>query len=597
METVISVSAYNSKGKVSNGEWESILAETMIINDGDGIVIKDAYIDTRSRGSDDIYIEEDTTLYFNHYYYYVNAFTDSDKMRVMAQYIPSAGLGDVSDWNGFFSVPTSTTSKSFVLLPQPDGLPYMLMIFWYPYEVNTHSYPATDASGNPIAKTWQPMVGVWQYTIKAGSYAKDYLATKITKEMARVAPDKIDAGYALNVGLGDMRISETIPNTPRKNFIVQPLIRRETDDANYYSYYIDYNNLQNAQNPPSYIPSDGNDLIPAIFISVVRKEGRTNYSLQLPINYIIYPYIRLESNGFQNDLFGQGENYLIAPMVGATEISLVYNDQNNGIYSFDYLHTPLLAGGKEVVMISSLNLSTLNDDFYNPVDTAMSDRQAGIIPARLEPESFWKDILGFDTKALLGSDFIGNDFSDPQMLWADYQALTTGNYWGVSMLNDPRMGLVVMGNNMTFPSSFRDTVYRQYIYQGYIADTPALFGTMTWESETTNMVEAISPPVNPDDTGHFLIEITGYNSNFVDENDAYQIKAVVSSYYITANSFATSPFPDSFIYEHHGEPVIISSLKVRILNPKTKRVLSVGPNSTIYLQVTQQLTPEKVQQP
>ena len=43
METVISVSAYNSKGKVVNGEWESILAETMIINNGDTIAIKDAY--------------------------------------------------------------------------------------------------------------------------------------------------------------------------------------------------------------------------------------------------------------------------------------------------------------------------------------------------------------------------------------------------------------------------------------------------------------------------------------------------------------------------------------------------------------------------
>lgn len=591
METVISVSAYNSKGKISNGEWDSILAETMIINNGDGIVIKDAYIDTRTRSSDDIYIEEDTTLYFNHYYYYVNAFTDNDKMQVMSTNVSSTGLTATS--HQFTSVP----STGFVNLPQPDGLPYMLMIYWYPYDVNTHSYPSTDPNGNPLTPIWQPMVGVWQYTIKAGSYAKDYLATKITKEMARVSPDKIDAGYALNVGLGDMRISETISNTPRKNFVVQPIIRREGGTAHQYGYYVDYNNLQNSPNVPGYIPSDGNGLIPAIFLSIVSQEGRRNYSNITETEYIIYPYIRLESNGFQNNMFGQGENYIIAPMVGATEISLVYNDQNNGIYSFDYLHTPLLVSGKEVVMISSLNLSTLSDEVYNPVDTAMSDRQAGIIPARLEPESFWRDILGFDTNALYGGGKIGNDISLPQMKWADYQAITTGNYWGVSMLNDPRMGLTVMGNNMTFPSSFRDTIYRQYIYQGYIADTPALFGTMTWESTSTNMVEAVGPPLNPGDTGHFLIEITGYNTNYFDENDAYQVKSIISSYYITANSFATAPFPDSFVYEHHGEPIIIGSLKIRILNPKTKKVLPIGPNSTIYLQITQQLTPEKVQQP
>ena len=86
-------------------------------------------------------------------------------------------------------------------------------------------------------------------------------------------------------------------------------------------------------------------------------------------------------------------------------------------------------------------------------------------------------------------------------------------------------------------------------------------------------------------------------TNYFDETDAYQIKSIISSYYITANSFATAPFPDSFIYEHHGEPLIIGSLKVRILNPKTKRVLPVGPNSTVYLQITQQMTKESVQQP
>lgn len=594
METVISVSAYNSKGKISNGEWDSILAETMIINNGDGIVIKDAYIDTRTRSSDDIYIEEDTTLYFNHYYYYVNAYTDDDYMQVMARYVPSTGL--IQNINEFTYVPSSGPGYSIINLPQPDGLPYMLMIYWYPYDVNTHSYPSTDPSGNPLQPTWQPMVGVWQYTLKAGSYAKDYLATKITKEMARVRPDKIDAGYSLNVGLGDMRISNTIPTTPRKNFIVQPIIRREGGE-NTYGYYVDYNNLQNQPNQPSEIPGAGCGLIPAIFISITNSEGRRNFNMGSSQQYIIYPYIRLEKAFLQQTVFEDGDNYLVAPLAGATQISLIYNNQNNGIYSFDYLHSPLLASGNEVVMISSFKITDLPVNEYTPIDTAMSDRQAGIIPARLEPESFWRDILGFDTDALYGGGKIGNDMSLPQMKWADYQAITTGNYWGVSMLNDSRMELDVYGNLLTFPSTFRDTVYRQYSNQSFSQKQPPLYGTMTWESTSTNMVEAVGPPLNPGDTGHFLIEITGYNTNYFDENDAYQVKSIISSYYITANSFATAPFPDSFVYEHHGEPLIIGSLKIRILNPKTKKVLPIGPNSTIYLQITQQLTPEKVQQP
>jgi hypothetical protein len=598
METVISVSAYNSKAKVSNGEWESILAETMIVNNGDGIVIKDAYIDTRTRSSDDIYIEEDTMLYIDYYYYYVNAYTDVDKMHVMGRSLGSGGLQ--LDANIFTYIPTTTEPNATIELPNPDGLPYMLMFYWYPYDVNTHSYPEIDASGNPIAKNWGPVVGVWQYLLKAGSYAKDYLATVLTKEMARVVPDKIDQGYSFDVGVSSirrMRISNTIPNTPPKNFIIQPLIIY-TGTPHTYGYYVDYNNLTLNPNNGG-LPSAGNGPIPAVLMSLNNVEGRSNIAFFSETNknpYVIFPYLRLVQNEFASTSF-QGNNSLVAPTIGANEISLIYNDQNNGLYSFDYLHTPILSAGKEVVIVSTVNLANIPQAPQVFYDVAMSDRQAGIIPAKLEPASFWGDILGFDTKALAGSNLIGENLSQPNMLWADYQSVTTGNFWGISMLSDPRLELSMNGYPILFPNTFRDTIYRGYLGDGFSGPQTNKYGTIVWESDNTNMVEAVGPPLNPGDTGHFLIEITGYSTNYFDENDAYQVKSIISSYYITANSFATAPFPDSFVYEHHGEPLIIGSLKVRILNPKTKKVLPIGPNSTIYLQVTQQLTPEKVQQP
>jgi len=283
------------------------------------------------------------------------------------------------------------------------------------------------------------------------------------------------------------------------------------------------------------------------------------------------------------------DNRLIAPMVGATEMSLIYNNQNNNIYSFDYIHTPILAGGNEVVMVSMQPTSNQGGDLF---DVAMSDRQTGIIFNNLEPASFWRDILGFDTNALNGQfPKFGNNGSLPQLSWSQYQSITTGNYWGISMISPPtKMVPITLGSyQFSYPLSFRDYVYR--LYEDGIFD-----GTYTWDSNTTNMINAISPPVNPNDTGHFLIEINAYPTNFFDETDAYQVKSIISSYYITANSFATAPFPDSFVYIHHGEPLLIGALKLRILNPKTKKVLPVGPNSTIYLQITQQLTQEKVQQ-
>jgi hypothetical protein len=157
------------------------------------------------------------------------------------------------------------------------------------------------------------------------------------------------------------------------------------------------------------------------------------------------------------------------------------------------------------------------------------------------------------------------------------------------MINFNQITVPISSQTYWFPISFPDCIYENLV-NGYT-------GTITWESDSTNTLDASQAPLNPNDTGHFLIELNGYQTNYFDENDAYQIKSIISSYYITANSFATAPFPDSFVYEHHGEPLIIGGLRVRILNPKTKKVLPIGPNSTVYLQITQQLTPETVQQP
>jgi hypothetical protein len=594
METVISVSAYNSRGKVSNGEWDSILAETMIINDGDGIVIKDAYIDTRTRSSDDIYIEEDTTLYISHYYYYVNNYiSNADKQFVMARTnLGPNGLHLLTpDYSNFLSREVDVSPKLFQNLTQPDGLPYILMIYYYPYDINTHTYPSKDASGNAIPMRWTPCIGTWSFTLKAGSYAKDFLATYITQQMAKVNPDIIRGGFEFPVGLGPLQTSYPWANGVIKSsppFIIQPLIRYISGYE--YQYIIDFNN--GPFNSPSgqnddLIPGNNASAIPACFESILNFDNRYNAIMSQQTNsnvpIIIFPFI--EEDRVMGD-FGEGK--LIAPAVGATEISLIYNDQNNGIYSFDYLHTPILAAGEEVVMVSTYSTTDQGGEFY---DLAMSDRQAGIIINKLEPESFWKDILSFDTTLLNGQyPKYGPDEGMPQLTLSQYQSITTGNYWGVSMLSPPFTKFTIGSYQISYPTTFRDYIYRR-VKDG------TFNGTYTWESEKTVMVDATGPPLNPSDTGHFLIEITGYNTNYFDENDAYQVKSIISSYYITANSFATAPFPDSFVYEHHGEPLIIGSLKVRILNPKTKKVLPIGPNSTIYLQITQQLTPEKVQQP
>jgi len=573
METVISVSAYNSKGKVVNGEWESILAETMIINNGDTIAIKDAYIDTRTRSSDDIYIEEDTTLILEFYYYYVNTPTDGTTMKLYYKQLDSNFIPNdvtLSQWTL-----TEATGWS-------DGLPYLLMGWYHEYNFVTHSYN----TNTPLA--WTPIVGKWQYVLKQGSYTKDYLAVLLTKNMAKVSPTLYGAFCGVNIGLDNNMpilindpnlnpaILQTQPTILSNNvpFVVQTKLYEET---NYYSFMI-YNG-SNPANLDNAAPFSNQNNIPIMLISINNIEGYNMRGLQVESPnppYIILPVFTttiINSNPVRNQL--------LTPLIGATEISLLWNNQNNGIYSFDYLHSPILYGGKEVVVASK--------NIVNEIDVtiAMCDRQSGVILAQMTPSLFWGDTLGFNLNQIT---YIFEESNiPPQIQFKLYQSITTGNYWGSAMINFNQITVPISSQTYWFPISFPDCIYENLV-NGYT-------GTITWESDSTNTLDASQAPLNPNDTGHFLIELNGYQTNFFDETDAYQIKSIISSYYITANSFATAPFPDSFVYEHHGEPIIIGALRVRILNPKTKKVLPIGPNSTVYLQITQQLTPEVVQQP
>jgi hypothetical protein len=90
--------------------------------------------------------------------------------------------------------------------------------------------------------------------------------------------------------------------------------------------------------------------------------------------------------------------------------------------------------------------------------------------------------------------------------------------------------------------------------------------------------------------GNILIEITGYGTGSeLQDVDAFAVKSIVSLYYLTGNTFLSST-GDSFTYYHQSTiPQRISKLRVRILNPITKRKLTnlLGDNNSVYITITQ----------
>ena len=95
--------------------------------------------------------------------------------------------------------------------------------------------------------------------------------------------------------------------------------------------------------------------------------------------------------------------------------------------------------------------------------------------------------------------------------------------------------------------------------------------------------------------GIILLEITGYGSGSeLQDKDAFAVKSIVSLYYLNDNTFLSTT-GDNYTYYHLSSiPQTISSLKVRILNPITKKKLTnfLGNNNAVYLNITQNKTIE-----
>jgi len=67
------------------------------------------------------------------------------------------------------------------------------------------------------------------------------------------------------------------------------------------------------------------------------------------------------------------------------------------------------------------------------------------------------------------------------------------------------------------------------------------------------------------------------------------VKSIVSLFYLTGNTYLSST-GDSYTYYHQSTiPQKISKLKVRLLNPITKKKLTtlLGNNNSVYITVTQ----------
>jgi len=585
--------------------------------------------------------------------------------------------------------------------------------------------------------TIRPVKKKWSMVLKAGSYNPNYLAELISRNMSRQKQKRVN--NILNGPFGTQS-SLTVPtdsiynNQSGSNVFTQPI----SGGANVF---------YDSKNPAAYdvvpepnynLPPDNEDDMPFLFTPAMNSStlfvnttgnptaAQNNYiyaeiphpnanrlnNLPNPTWYVNLVPLISDVRSISPTIQGTGTPYYtilpfytqnavvqgggsvegnsgVFPIVfGANQTSLLYNNENNGLFSFNYLHSPMYAflssGTSDLTEVTAHMYTTAKTgsnvtgtNFF----TTLVDKNSGILLNQMNPPGFWQQ-LGFRIEDLtvdLDGPKIGY-----QMKLADFQKKTTGGFCGSSNIFNP----VFHTNNSAIQPSCPDTelvfatatpaatppsaiitaftgnltigsVYRIYYpgqvksvagrdfiiffendwtpvggpygpvdsnlagtvftatstgfdpnnppdYSGgddaewtiaptvVLADFPESTTTVLqstyFQVENTNTLDAGNIPTVRDATGHYLVELTGYNSNYIDDSSKREIKAIVSSYWVSPGAFVSVPFPDSYNFYGTGAPQTLSTIKTRILDPFTDQEAILGPNSSIYLQVNRMLS-------
>lgn len=262
--------------------------------------------------------------------------------------------------------------------------------------------------------------------------------------------------------------------------------------------------------------------------------------------------------------------------LGASQTVLSYNNNNSGRFSFDYIHTPLVDDKGNTIVVKMQSV------YGNPLSTTLDiyvTKKTGILFTDLQPRSFWNTI-GFS------DDQIDNRMKatinqtaglDSRIIFNDLTSST-----GALLTNDHVLSYVAPSTNIEGLDSSNLLTF----YTGL--DYPC-GNQVIHESDLTTPLYAEQNYFQTSDTPVFLVEISPVFNEYQDkDNVGHNISAIVSKVY-SQNNYVTSYESDSIAYQHKGESLVISNIKVRILDIFTKQpVVDLGPNNFVFVQLIKQ---------
>jgi hypothetical protein len=527
-------------------------------------MVKQAFIDTRLIDQTSILIEQDVQWTLQFMYWVNNCSINTYSMSNTGKY-------------------------------SPDGLPYVLLDMPAgndPYVADTFSLPVVDD---------------FTINIPKGTYERSYLAEFITRQLQSINRPARQA-YK-NVSFSNNRVipqhdasgnctgfSRAV-NVPQYQ-VITPFLR----PVFFGISPSPYPSNPPPQYPRSMIYTDNNALYrQAFFYPLTDNSGYAvdpalKTDLALVMGLETKPAVStatVETNagptGF--DLYDGG-------FIGCSEVSFVYNDANgDNRFSFQYAHTPLMNKGNEVVGTYVNNFGVYD---IASAETVYMNAYSGIMfvntYTNLSDDPYndpFLQQLGFKYNDIVCPNIkkYFNKFNAP-IVYANYKPLSYENdFVPYTTYNLMTLGDIVSSSTVavagTSGASY-DITNNIGIYTNPPSEKSEYLFNQS--SVTAGIVASNIPTASNTSAGHYLVELQcAYVSEYINQEKNYQVKAIVGNYFLSGDSFCMSMGPDSFMHQHQGIPLAISSIKVRLLNPVSKEPAeNLGANSTIYLQITKE---------
>lgn len=568
----------------SNGDWTTRLQEQILLEEGDSLICRNAFVDTKAVSGQKIIVQEDTTLTLEFVQYNTVPFNSSAVTNDTPHYtpvdIPTGNFyGDdrtyircektENDGNPLYSISELHYSPVETFLEGNGGFGVIV-------EYNdANNIPAQKGIHLEQRKIWSQ-----------GGYEPINI-------LSRTPPDQVKIYHAyagkLGVQLWPYPEPSTGPNGQfagpnyKNTFIDEVRGQRVGEDGAVFSPRIFKQSIvvpAGAYEPPD-ITERINRELSGISGSITASNltGANNFLDEVSgDDYFIDATdgSTAQINGFQFDV---GHN---VPMTGASQVELDYDIAQNR-FNWNYLHLPIYQSSNQAVGIISQPQDGAGPFVYGVT------RFSGIMFLKLEAETatkpvddFWTSKLGFKDFNTLNTYQFKVVASNPQH---DFVLKSNGEKASFPISQHPP----VVGKEMTGGFQGIDTVTQKET-DNYFKAPELEAGSAVFAS--TNATDPIPASVSviSDDTdvafGYFLVSVKAqFANNFLTpEQNNSSIVSIVSRYY-SKDSYTAGSSADSIVYVHKGSPQLLSAFDCRILDSDGNLADNIGGDNTIFLQV------------